>query len=493
MRLRHTGCDEPRALCARQVHHGIGLRGKATERRALQMEMELLVRKLLGLASRPAVITLQLPHTGRHWLRLLRNESAAAKAALAVHDLIGAPISSHYSTAHTSVPAALVAAARQGTPGGRLEGIHCLGHAYSADVTHPGQCIHDLAAEMLLAELQRGAELAAGPAPPLTFTPSSAAGSNAASPATASAIGGDAPARPLPPPLYLGACNDTLSAHRAATRSEGTSRKGAVRNNDVADVCARLRPASSSLLFHSPSSVRRQPPLTATSCVRWPPPPTARGGAEEKLGGAKTAPSVACVAHDREGGWWAAPPASARVPTSPTAALAVLMDAQLECGGRGSADGASCLPSRGQYWVATHDDERQQFGWLTCGLPGARPLRYAMNCSGQGTLYVSWLRSYTRQWGVVDVDVQAEHSDSVLAHATIDSRDATKQHTFVETTALPLSGLQPAYEHVKVSLTPKPRASAAVKDALAEAAPAMSRELDRRCPSKFKLIALACY
>jgi hypothetical protein len=166
--------------------------------------------------------------------------------------------------------------------------------------------------------------------------------------------------------------------------------------------------------------------------------------------------------------------------------------------------------------VATYDDERHQYGWFTCGLPAARPLQYELNCSTRGTLYVSWVRSYTRHWGVVLVSVHAHRAakgghaldTALLAEATIDSRDPTRRHTFVETSALRLSAPLPAaYQQLSVTLTPVPRARAdsassptssptGPLDGLAaqqRRVHTVGRELDRRCPNKFKLVALACY
>lgn len=218
--------------------------------------------------------------------------------------------------------------------------------------------------------------------------------------------------------------------------------------------------------------------------------------------------------------------------------------AELECVGM---QNTSCLPTRSRFWAATFDDARRQFGWFTCGLPKAAPLKFGMRCPSHGIMYVSWLRSYSEQWGIVDVraDPPPHHrltgtsactltallaralvptqvsvtvatatseSAEVLAHATIDSRDETRLHTFVETTALPLEGSLKRAGHgpgdassnavgaggklssrfslqnVIATFTPRTRGSTAARGRY----PAV-RELDKQCPNKFKLVALACY
>ena len=504
------------------VHHGQGLSGREATMRALQMENELLMRRLLSLPSRPAVVTLTLPHSGRRWAALLRNESEGVlRAALAVYERIHAPLSRHYASAVVSVPSMLVHLART-DPERRLERFRCMRHAYGAmDFAHPGQCVHDLAAEMLLALFGKSRDApmrsrAHAEDDDVKTTP----GAHASASASVSA------SRQLPPPLHLNACNDTRSRHEAALttalrgaevaaaqrqRPGSAARRSRSLEGVVLDVCARLRPASTSLSFHSPSMVRRQPPRTPTTCVRWPPPSAAVPGAmaEKRRAGAL----VACVAHDGQDGWTWLPPATAR-PSSAGTALASLMRSAIEC--VGSDDAPACLPTRTRSWVATYDDERHQYGWFTCGLPAARPLQYALNCSTRGTLYVSWVRSYTWHWGVVLVSVHARRAakgghaldTALLAEATIDSRDPTRRHTFVETSALRLTAPLPAaYQQLSVTLTPVPRARADSAssptssptgpldgmDAQQRRVHTVGRELDRRCPNKFKLVALACY
>ena len=402
------------------VHHGQGLSGReATMRalsgreatmRALQMEKELLMRRLLSLPSRPAVVTLTLPHSGRRWTALLRNESVGVlRAALAVYEQIHAPLSRHYASAVVSVPSVLVHLART-DPERRIERIRCMKHAYGAmDFAHPGQCVHDLAAEMLLSLFGKARDAQSGARAEdddVRRTPGTHATASASVPAS----------RELPPPLHLNACNDTQARHEAAltTALRGAEVAAAQRQRPggaaarrskslegvVSDVCARLRPASASLSFHSPSMVRHQPPLTPTTCVRWPPPSAAvelgrqRSIIKRALGSRWPPPSaalpgataekrragafVACVAHDGQDGWTWLPPATAR-PSSAGSALASLMNSAIECVGRD--DAPACLPTRTRSWVATYDDERHQYGWFTCGLPAARPLQYALNCS----------------------------------------------------------------------------------------------------------------
>ena len=392
------------------VHHGQGLSGREATMRALQMENELLMRRLLSLPSRPAVVTLTLPHSGRRWTALLRNESLGVlRAALAVYEHFHAPLSRHYASAVVSVPSVLVHLART-DPERRIERIRCMKHAYGAmDFAHPGQCVHDLAAEMLLSLFGKARDAQSGARAEdddVRRTPGTHATASASVPAS----------RELPPPLHLNACNDTQARHEAAltTALRGAEVAAAQRQRPggaaarrskslegvVSDVCARLRPASASLSFHSPSMVRRQPPLTPTTCVRWPPPSAAaelgrqRSIIKRALGSRWPPPSaalpgataekrragafVACVAHDGQDGWTWLPPATAR-PSSAGSALASLMNSAIECVGRD--DAPACLPTRTRSWVATYDDERHQYGWFTCGLPAARPLQYALNCS----------------------------------------------------------------------------------------------------------------
>jgi len=168
-------------------------------------------------------------------------------------------------------------------------------------------------------------------------------------------------------------------------------------------------------------------------------------------------------------------------------------------------------------------DERQDFGWYTCGLPGASALRYQMRCRIGGTLFISWMRSYTSNWGVVRVAVSAggaargEETPNVhhlLANATIDSRDLSRRNTFVETTSLQLTtddggsggdkGAPGRNQHlgeaavpvpVVVTLAPLPR-SGIGGPSMAYLGPRMPKpvhEVDKRCPNKWKLVALACY
>ena len=519
--------------------------GREATMRALQMENELLMRRLLSLPSRPAVVTLTLPHSGRRWTALLRNESVGVlRAALAVYEQIHAPLSRHYASAVVSVPSVLVHLART-DPEHRIERIRCMKHAYGAmDFAHPGQCVHDLAAEMLLSLFGKARDAQSGARAEdddVRRTPGTHATASASVPAS----------RELPPPLHLNACNDTQARHEAAltTALRGAEVAAAQRQRPggaaarrskslegvVSDVCARLRPASASLSFHSPSMVRHQPPLTPTTCVRWPPPSAAaelgrqRSIIKRALGSRWPPPSaalpgataekrragafVACVAHDGQDGWTWLPPATAR-PSSAGSALASLMNSAIECVGRD--DAPACLPTRTRSWVATYDDERHQYGWFTCGLPAARPLQYALNCSTRGTLYVSWVRSYTWHWGVVLVSVHAHRAakgghaldTALLAEATIDSCDPTRRHTFVQTSALRLTTPLPAaYQQLSITLTPVPRARADSAssptssptgpldglDAQQRRVHTVGRELDRRCPNKFKLVALACY
>ena len=392
------------------VHHGQGLSGREATMRALQMENELLMRRLLSLPSRPAVVTLTLPHSGRRWTALLRNESVGVlRAALAVYEQIHAPLSRHYASAVVSVPSMLVHLART-DPEHRIERIRCMKHAYGAmDFAHPGQCVHDLAAEMLLSLFGKARDAQSGTRAEdddVSRTPGTHATASASVPAS----------RELPPPLHLNACNDTQARHEAALTTAlrgaevaaaqrqrpggAAARRSKSHEGVVSDVCARLRPASASLSFHSPSMVRRQPPLTPTTCVRWPPPSAAvelgrqRSIIKRALGSRWPPPSaalpgataekrragafVACVAHDGQDGWTWLPPATAR-PSSAGSALASLMNSAIECVGRD--DAPACLPTRTRSWVATYDDERHQYGWFTCGLPAARPLQYALNCS----------------------------------------------------------------------------------------------------------------
>ena len=386
------------------------LSGREATMRALQMEKELLMRRLLSLPSRPAVVTLTLPHSGRRWTALLRNESVGVlRAALAVYEQIHAPLSRHYASAVVSVPSVLVHLART-DPEHRIERIRCMKHAYGAmDFAHPGQCVHDLAAEMLLSLFGKARDAQSGARAEdddVSRTPGTHATASASVPAS----------RELPPPLHLNACNDTQARHEAALTTAlrgaevaaaqrqrlggAAARRSKSLEGVVSDVCARLRPASASLSFHSPSMVRHQPPLTPTTCVRWPPPSAAvelgrqRSIIKRALGSRWPPPSaalpgataekrragafVACVAHDGQDGWTWLPPATAR-PSSAGSALASLMNSAIECVGRD--DAPACLPTRTRSWVATYDDERHQYGWFTCGLPAARPLQYALNCS----------------------------------------------------------------------------------------------------------------
>ena len=137
------------------VHHGgaVARNGQATQRiHELQMESELLLRKLLGLPSRPVVIHLELPFSGHVWKTAVQNASSTASAAaLAVHRAFGEPLSRHYSIPLVSVPAVIAAAT---AARGDLTAIECLGRAFRGDMAHPGQCIHDIAAELILQMLR---------------------------------------------------------------------------------------------------------------------------------------------------------------------------------------------------------------------------------------------------------------------------------------------------------------------------------------------------
>lgn len=100
----------------------------------------------------------------------------------------------------------------------------------------------------------------------------------------------------------------------------------------------------------------------------------------------------------------------------------------------------------------------------------------------------------------------------MLAQVWIDSRDPKRRNTFVETTALALrakrglrSGMHdnglpdqssratPShFEHVEVQLTPTERAPTNLSSTRRAIVPPV-HQLDKRCPHKFKLVALTCY
>lgn len=77
----------------------------------------------------------------------------------------------------------------------------------------------------------------------------------------------------------------------------------------------------------------------------------------------------------------------------------------LECEGWANT---SCLPTRTTHWAAT-TGHRMVRGWFSCGAKGAKgasPLAFDMMCgTPRSTLVITHMRSYTRNWGRVRVDV----------------------------------------------------------------------------------------
>ena len=76
----------------------------------------------------------------------------------------------------------------------------------------------------------------------------------------------------------------------------------------------------------------------------------------------------------------------------------------LECEGWANT---SCLPTRTRHWAAT-TGHRMVRGWFSCGAEGASSLAFKVVCgTPRGTLVITHMRSYTRNWGRVRVDVVA--------------------------------------------------------------------------------------
>ena len=181
----------------------------------------------------------------------------------------------------------------------------------------------------------------------------------------------------------------------------------------------------------------------------------------------------------------------------------------------------SCLPTHSTHWAAT-TGHRLVRGWFTCGGAGASSLVFDEVRCGllRGSLIVTAMRSYTRNWGRVKVDVRSVGGE-LLASRVIDALSElslSEQSTVVQETAIrwssksiepepdvrPVGQSCPVGPHgercrrrekqagqttrtVSVVLTPLARETRP-----SDSYPEPPGSLDRTCGGKFHLRAIEC-
>lgn len=434
-----------------------------SKRRELEYQIvdEAIVRALQRLPTSPAVITLELPPNSIHWRELFAsNGSASAVARQSYVSQAVARLSTHYGTSLLSaIPA--IAAGLGANDAARISDVPCLRFAfgmlsYGSEV-HPGYCLHTLVADMVVSYFASLLQLH-----PIRSPKGGRQGSVArASKRSASLHSSD---RPM---LYLQRCAE------ANVRA-------------VAQACAQLNIASDALFFTDATQIKHRAPMTGAACAR--PPPV-------RIDAADSVPKRAVVKH---GVYHAPESCVAMASTLPESWSAM----GLACWGWANS---SCTPVASSYWVATYETHND-FAWYTCGpvttaagTATTHALEYTMQCNVPGFLFVTYLQSYTSNWGLVEVAVEIDRHDAgvsrpLLSRSIIDSRREWPRRSLIETTAVPIhaKGFDGnATRTVRVSLTPLTRRGD--RHGRRESQRAPTHSIDESCHSKFKLTALACY
>lgn len=451
--------------------------------RAMQHQIvdEAIMRALLRLPTSPAVITLELPPGSHAWREMFaRNGSADCIEQQSYVTRAVSPLVAHYGTTMLSaIP--VVAAALRGDDGARLAQAFCLKYAFGMtphNEVHPNSCLHTLVAEMIASHLVSLLRRRHGPRSALRRHQGSDTQQYAPDMPSTSARA--AAANETGRTLYLHKCSDP------SVRS-------------VAQACAQLNIASDALFFTDAGQIKRRSPLQGATCAR--PPPVSIG-----FGEYVPKPWHTAVRH----GAYHAPESCVATGAAPSKSWDAM---GLSCWGWANS---TCTPIGSPHWVATYE-AHNDFAWYTCGPTAhngnlAHPLTYAMKCNVPGFLFVTYLQSYTANWGMVDVVVESQASPpprAVIAHGTVDSRSQDTRRSLVETASIRIlpqgevgGGQAPQRQEVRVSLTPLVRGSRLPeqeertgrrRNGPGQRWPLPKQATDQACSGKFKLISLACH
>ena len=465
---------------------------------------EVVLRRLLALPGDPVVITLWLPPMAADWWQVIDFGSRAQTERWATAENETMRTVHHYKQPFLSMLRVTAAAVDASV---EVRTLPCVRESFGDKPweVHPEVCVHTLAAEVVLEFLS-----SAGPAQQVAASSSRQA---------------------LPPSLKLGECFiDRPGTHRLISKQ-------------AAMICSGLSPPVSELWFERPSKAQAIAPLgRSLACENRE--PVFVGG---KHGGQ----------NDLKDGFFNIPASCVPVSGSDSPHEVPIFRDMLECYGFGNG---SCAPTKSPGWVLT-SGKRQNYGWITCGdrdgdgggdggggsaaglgssssaeraAPAALAsapapvgcglghgcrrkadpaadgvdrgsvLAFAMECGVanseepmRGSLLVSWLRSYTSNWGIVNVRVVS--GDELLGTARIDSRNEAIHDTLSEVTqvhvrvplalaagdGLVVGGLTKFPVNVTVEHVVRPAGSAPGKFP-------PPNSVDQRCPGKFKLERLEC-